>query len=62
MSEKSGEDQYVNFYDFILKNQKKRISSILLMQIKDNIKMILNVEFSMSFKFLINSKDIKLPE
>ena len=53
---------YVNFYDFILKNQKKRISSILLMQIKDNIKMILNVEFSMSFKFIINSKDIKLPE
>ena len=53
---------YVNFYDFILKNQKKRILSILLMQITDNIKMILNVEFSMSLKFLINSKDIKLPE
>jgi hypothetical protein len=52
---------YVNFYDFILKNQKKLISSILLMQIKDDIKMILNVEFSMSFKFLINFKDIKLP-
>ena len=52
---------YVNFYDFILKNQKKRISSILLMQIKDDIKMVLNVEFSM-YKFLINSKDIKLPE
>ena len=29
---------YVNFYDFILKNQKKRIPSILLMQIKDDIK------------------------
>jgi len=52
---------HVNFYDFILKNQKKRISSILLMQIKDNIKMILIIEFSM-YKFLINSKDIKLPE
>ena len=53
---------YVNFYDFILKNQKKRISSILLMQIKDDIKMILIIEFSMRLRFLINSKDIKLPE
>ncbi len=32
------------------------------MQIKNDIKMILNIEFSMSFKFLINFKDIKLPE
>ncbi len=31
------------------------------MQIKDDIKIILNVEFSM-YKFLINSIDIKLPE
>ena len=53
---------YVNFYDFILKNQKKRISYILLMQIKDDIKMILIIEFSMRLRFLINSKDIKLPE
>lgn len=53
---------YVNFYDFILKNQKKRISSILLMQIKDDIKMILNVEFSMSFKLLMNCNDIELSE